>query len=143
VHQWSGDWGWANFSVGADATQTDLSPGDPANKRAGFRLDVSLGVDGALNLNERWRAGLYSEGGVRDESYLVRLDTTRSMNAGRWRLGMEGAIQGDPTYQIKKVGAVASVTLKKDLEARFSGGAAFKEDQNAQPYVSIGLSVLF
>lgn len=143
VRQWSGAWGWANLSAGARATQTDLSPNDPGNKRAGLRLDVSLETDGAILLDERWRLGWYSEGGVRDESYLARLEATRAIGAGPWRLGAEGVIQGDPTYQIRKVGGVIGVEVRKGLDLRLVGGAAFQDQQRTRPYVSIGFSKLF
>lgn len=143
VRQWSGEWGWANLSAGGRVTQTDLSPFDPGNERAGTRLDAALGADGAFNMGDRWRLGWYSEGGVRDEFYLARLEGTRSMLAGKWRLGVEGSIQGDPTYQSESVGGVTAITLKKGLELQFGGGAVFQNGKNSKPYASVGFSTLF
>jgi hypothetical protein len=143
AHQWNGSWGWANISAGARMTQTDLSPFDIGNERAGFRADAALGTDGALNLGESWRLSWYGEGGVRDESYLGRLETTRSMNAGQWRLGAEGIIQGDPTYRRTSAGAVGAVKFLKDFELRIALGASFQEGQDTEPYGSIGFSRLF
>lgn len=65
------------------------------------------------------------------------------MNAGRWRLGVEGGVQGDPNYESYKAGAVASVKLENELEVRIAGGGVFQDDKNAKPYLSVGFSVLF
>lgn len=143
VRQWSGRWGWANLSAGAAFTQTDLSPDDPANERAGSRFDAALASDGALYLDEDWRFGWYAEGGARNESYLARVETTRAVKAGRWRFGLEGVIQGDPTYRTESAGAVAGVRLGEGVELRLSAGASFQKDQDTEPYGSIGFSLLF
>ncbi|HXI87860.1 MAG TPA: cellulose biosynthesis protein BcsS [Parvularculaceae bacterium] len=143
VYQLSGKWGWANISAGARFTQTHLSPFDPGNARAGFRTDFAPSSDGAFNLDPHWRLGWYGEGGVRDRYYLTRVELTRSVGAGRWRLGAEGGVQGDPTYRKERGGAVAAVKLTPKLEAHLSGGAEFQRDGKTKPYVTLGFGLSF
>ncbi len=142
AHQWSGNWGWANLSGGVRFTQTDLSPSDPANEREGRRFDAALGADGAL-VEGAWRLGWYAEGGVRDESYLARLQLTRSVVPDRLRLGVEGMISGDPQYRAENIGIALSAPLGGDFEIQLSGGAQFQRGLNEHGYFSIGFVKLF
>lgn len=142
VQQWSGRWGWANLSGGVRLTQTDLSPSDPANEREGRRFDAALGADGAL-VEGAWRLGWYAEGGVRDESYLARLQLTRSVIANRLRLGLEGMVSGDPQYRAENVGVALSAPLGGDFELQLSGGAQFQRGQDEHGYLSVGFVKLF
>lgn len=142
VQQRSGPWGWANFSGGVRLTETDLSPSDPANEREGRRFDAALGADGAL-VEGAWRLGWYAEGGVRDESYLARLQLTRSVIPNRLRLGIEGTVSGDPQYRAENVGVALSAPLGGDFELQLSGGAQFQRGENEHAYVSIGFVKLF
>lgn len=142
VQQWSGRWGWANLSGGVRATRTDLSPSDPANEREGRRFDAALGADGAL-VEGAWRLGWYAEGGVRDESYLARLQLTRSIIPERLRVGLEGMVSGDPQYRAENVGVALSAPLGGDFEIQLSGGAQFQRGLNERGYLSIGFVKLF
>lgn len=142
VHQWSGAWGWANASAGARLTQLDVSPDDPGNRRTGARIDAALGFDGGAYLNDDWRAVWYTEGGVRDRAYLGRLELTRRIGASQWRVGVEGAAQGDSSYDKQRAGAVLIAPLAKTVQAQFSVGGEFQENET-RPYGAISFVKLF
>ena len=143
AHQWSGAWGWATFSAGASMTQTDLTPFDPGNDRAGFRTDAVLATDGAVYIDPQWRVDWYGESGVRNESYLARVTMLRSVKKERWMVGAEGIIQGDPAYQKKSVGAVLAYNVSNRVVIRVSTGAVFQDARNMRPYGTIGISRMF
>ncbi len=142
MHQWSGKWGWANLSGGIRYTQTDLSLPDPANEREGARIDAAVGADGAI-LNGPWRFSWYAEGGVRDESYLARVQMTRQVIKDRLRLGVEGMVSGDPQYRSESAGIALSAPILPALELQLSGGAQFQRGRSTEPYASLGFVKLF
>ncbi len=142
VEQWSGAWGWANVSAGARATRTNLTPADPANSRDGLRIDAVVGTDGAFG-GGPWRLGWYAEGGVRDESYLARVQLTREVIAKRLRLGVEGSVSGDPLYRAQSAGLALTAPIGGKVELQLSGGLQFQKGRSEEVYVSIGFSKLF
>lgn len=142
VYQMSGDWGWANISAGPRITDTDLSPIDPNNKLRGTRLDGGLQTDGALG--NQWRLGWFGSYGVRNESYITQLRMTRLLSPrSGTRLGLEGILQGDPTYKRASLGGHIAKPLGGGWEGQFSAGASEQAGRKARPYVSLGISRVF
>jgi len=142
VEQVSGRWGWANFSAGPRFTHTKLSPLDPGNARRGSRWDLGLQTDGALD-GSSWRLGWLSSYGVNDEAYLARLQLGRKFDNQRHRIGMEGAIQGDPTYRKVSGGAFVAVGLGRELEVQVGGGISKERGQSGKAYASLSLARVF
>lgn len=142
VYQHSGSWGWANVAAGPRIADTRLRPDDPGNKLRGTRLDVGVQTDGALG--DQWRLGWFGSWGIRNESYVAQLRLTRLVDPGRQlRLGVEGILQGDPTYKRGSLGAHVAFRLTGPWEAQLSAGASEQAGRDARPYASLGLSRLF
>lgn len=142
VYQLSGPWGWANVSAGPRFTHTKLSPGDPGNERSGSRWDMGLQTDGAFD-GKAWRLGWGGSYGPIDEAYQARLQIGRKIAAHALRLGVEGGVQGDPTYSKTMLGAFAAVGLGGNFELQLGSGITKEEDRKARAYGSIGLSRIF
>lgn len=142
VRQFSGAWGWANVSAGPRLTNTDLSPADPTNRRAGTRWDLDFGTDGALDRG-RWRLGWFGELGVRDQRYLVHLQAARRIRHSEARVGIEAGLQGDERYSQRSVGALISVSPGSNINLQASAGVTDQDDRAIQPYASIGVSQVF
>lgn len=142
VEQVSGRWGWANFSAGPRFTHTRLSPVDPGNARRGSRWDMGLQSDGALD-GSAWRLGWLGSYGVNDEAYLARLQLGRNIDNRRYRIGLEGAIQGDPTYRKLSGGAFVAVTIGRGFEAQVGGGISKERGQSGKAYASVSLARVF
>lgn len=140
--QASGDWGYASASAGGRVTDTDLSPVDTGNRLRGTRFDFALQTDGAVG--NAWRLGWFGSLGVNDRTYITQLRFSRLVDetAGT-RIGVEGGLQGDRTYDRDSLGAFASTRLGSRWEALVSGGATFQEGRDARPYVTLSASRVF
>lgn len=140
--QASGDWGYATVSAGGRVTDTRLSPVDVGNRLRGTRFDVALQTDGALG--NTWRLGWFGSLGVNDRTYITQLRFSRLVGSGAGtRVGVEGGLQGDRTYDRDSLGAFASTRLGGRWEGLVSGGATFQEGRDAKPYVTISASRVF
>jgi hypothetical protein len=142
VGQFSGPWGWANVSAGPRVTNTDLSPSDPENRRAGTRWDLDFGTDGALDRG-RWRLGWFGELGVRDQRYLVHLQAARRVGPGETRFGLEVGLQGDELYSQRSAGVLVSFSPGANINLQTSAGLTDQDGRAVQPYASAGLSQVF
>lgn len=143
VYQVSGPWGWANGAVGPRYTHTRLSPADPGNARSGSRWDIGLQTDGALD-GKAWRLGWFGSYGPFDEAYQARLQIGRKFAAQELlRLGVEGGVQGDPSYRKTSIGAFAAIGLGGRFELQLGSGVTKEEDRKVRAYGSIGLSRVF
>ena len=144
VYQLSGDWGWTNLAAGPRVSNLDLSPDDPANKRRGTTWDLGLQVDGAQQLGSDWRLDYLGSVGVVRGAYQARLGLGRkTREATQTRLGVEGAIQGDPRYTTFSTGLFVATQVARDFEGQLSAGARHQEGRSLKPYVSLGLSLLY
>ncbi|MDB5689979.1 MAG: hypothetical protein JWL91_1855 [Sphingomonas bacterium] len=140
VHQWSGEWGYANLAAGLSYHDTHLSPDDPNNANRGERWDGIVALDGMRNFHA-WRLGGYGSYGFALKEYYARLEITHPL-AGSIRLGGEGVLQGDPSYRRRLYGAVLYFVPGAGWEVRISGGMqADRPDRSA--YASIALSRAF
>jgi hypothetical protein len=142
VYQSSGAWGWANLSGGPQYVNTDLSPVDPGNKRRGGRWEASLQSDGELYF-DAWRMGWYGQGGLTQGSYDARVHVNRRLGSDMFRLGVEGGVQGDPTYRLEKVGPTLEIQAPNQLTVAIGGGVRIQEQIPTQGFVSLGFSRVF
>lgn len=144
VYQLSGDWGWANLAAGPRVSNLDLAPDDPDNQRRGTTWDLGLQVDGAQQLGSDWRLDYLGSIGLVRGAYGARLGLGHMVReATQTRLGVEGAVQGDPRYTTFSTGLFAATQVAKDLEAQLSAGARHQEGRSLKPYVSLGVSLLY
>ncbi len=143
VYQYSGRWGWANFSAGPRLSKLELSPKDPANSRRGTHADVGMQVDGALEL-KKWRLSWLGSVTLNDKAYLTQLAVGRIVEESRQtRLGAEAAIHGDDRYFKVSTGIFASTRLGRNLEGRVSTGVSDQKGRHLQPYIATATTVLF
>lgn len=144
VYQLSGDWGWANLSAGPRVTDTSLAPVDFHNDRRGTRVDVGLQADGAFNLSPKWRMTYLGSVGVRDGAYLVKADVGPFVDSkSQTRIGVEGALQGDPSYNAESAGLFVSTQVAKTTTLQISGGLRDESGNGTGAYVALGTSFLF
>ncbi|WP_066557219.1 cellulose biosynthesis protein BcsS [Croceicoccus bisphenolivorans] len=142
VYQTSGSWGWANFSAGPRLTDTKTDPSDPGNRREGTRVDGALTTDGALGNN--WRLGWFGSYGAGDEAYYTQLRFGPLLDApSQTRIGVEGSLQGDETYDRHAVGLFASTAIARNMELRLSGGVGKTDGRDRDGYAAIAISRLF
>ncbi|HKR93166.1 cellulose biosynthesis protein BcsS [Novosphingobium sp.] len=142
VYQTSGHWGWASFSAGPRVTDTRLKPVDPGNKRLGTRVDAAFQTDGALD-GRQWRASWQASYAVNDEAYQTQIRLAHKFGDGRYRLGVEGGVLGDPSFRKANGGLHAALPLTGRAEIQLGGGLTFQEGRNAKPYGSVGISSVF
>lgn len=142
VYQLSGGWGWANVSAGPKFTHTRLSPVDPGNRLRGSRWDLGLQTDGALD-GSHWRLGWFGSVGVDKESYQARLQLGRKIQSQSMRIGVEGGIQGDPSYKKGIIGGFVSKAIGHNMEIQFASGITEQRGRGPRAYGSLGLSQIF
>lgn len=142
VYQSSGPWGWANVAGGPQYVNTDLSPVDLGNRRRGGRWEASLQSDGELYL-DALRLGWYGQGGLTYGSYDARMHVNYRLGSDRLRLGVEGGVQGDPTYRLEKVGPTLDIQANSGLTIQLGGGVRIQERIPSQGFVSLGFSRVF
>ena len=142
AYQFSGPGGWANVSAGPRVTDISLSPDDPTNKLRGTRFDAGVQTDGAYG--NAWQASWFGTWGIRNESYIGQLRLTRLVNEeSQTRVGLEGILQGDPTYTRASLGGHLSTSLGGRWFGQVSAGASEQAGRRARPYVGLGVSRLF
>lgn len=143
VYQMSGSWGWANLSAGPRVTDTNFSPDDPSNEREGTRFDLGVGAEGIVN-SGTFRLGWYGSYGVWDESYQLQLRPGLLVNtASDAVVGVEGSLQGDPSYDSQSIGLFYVQNVGGNWRAQFAGGVTDQEGRSAKIYGAIGLSRIF
>lgn len=133
VRQTSDDWGYFNLGVGARLTDTELSPADPGNARSGSVWDALIVADGMAR-SGAWETTGFVSWGVETEEYYARLDVTRRLGSGRWRLGAEVLAEGDPMYDRQGAGFVAIHGEPSAIAVRGAIGV-----RGGEGYVSLGL----
>lgn len=142
VYQFSGEWGWANVAAGPRITDISLDPDDPGNKLRGTRFDAGVQTDGALG--NQWQTSWFGTWGIRNEAYIGQLRLTRLISeASQTRVGVEGIVQGDPTYTRGSLGGHIATGLGGGWLGQFSAGASEQAGRKARPYAALGLSRLF
>jgi hypothetical protein len=60
-----------------------------------------------------------------------------------FRLGVEGGVQGDPTYRLEKVGPTLEIQAPNQLTIAIGGGVRIQEQIPTQGFVSLGFSRVF
>jgi hypothetical protein len=142
VYQTSGDWGWANFSMGPRYTYTSLRPVDPNNDRRGSRWDLGFQTDGGRELTN-WRLAWLGSYGIRDKAYQAHLQWGRKLAQSSRRVGIEGGVQGDDTYTKRMLGGFFATPIAKDLELQIGAGGTDQKGRGTRPYISLSLSRIF
>jgi hypothetical protein len=127
---------FANFSAGVRDVNTTLSPGDPNNRRAGVVVEPAAILDG-VKIAGPWRADWFASYGTRLQDYEGRLGFTHALSTAT-RAGVETSFDGDPTYDVFRVGPYAGVNLDARSEIQISAGYAHQSARNGSAYLRFG-----
>jgi hypothetical protein len=112
VYQFSGAWGWSDLSVGARYRDTSFSPDDPANRARGGRLYLTLGADGAYNIDQDWRIRGIATYTSTVTGYFLQPMIERAVSNTVW-IGLDATFQGDQSYRQVYAGANASFVVSE------------------------------
>jgi hypothetical protein len=126
---------YADAGVGARYVDTHLSPRDPANPRHGGRWEAA--VSGSVQARtDPWRVTGFASYGFDQRDYFVRADLSRAVTR-TVRLGVETLLDGDRTYDRRRLGVLAAFSTAPNWEVQVSVGGA---DSNARSGAYGGLS---
>ncbi len=142
VMQSSGEWGWANFSLGPRLTDSSLSPDDLSNDRRGTRFDLGLQSDGMLKfgtLRTRW----YGAFGPFDETYNGRMQVGRVLSNARYEVGVDGRMLGDPSFAQEALGGYVIAPVTDSISVELGSGIVWNDADENNAYTSVSFSSVF
>lgn len=142
VVQSSGEWGWANVSMGPRITDTSLSPGDPSNDRSGTRFDLGVQGDGTVKFGP-YRTHWYTAFGPFDETYNGRVQIGRVLQNERYELGIDGRLIGDPSFAQQTLGGYLGAPLTNTINVELGSGIVWNDVDDKSAYVSVNFSSIF
>jgi len=142
VMQKSGEWGWANFSLGPRVTDTSLSPGDPSNDRSGTRFDLGLQSDGTFKFGT-FRTHWYGAFGPADKTYNGRVQLGRVLQNERYELGIDGRLVGDPSFAQQTLGGYLVAPLTDAINVELGSGIVWNDANEKDAYASVSFSSVF
>ena len=122
VYQFSGSWGWSNFSAGGEFRDLELSPDDPANDSRGSHLRLTVQGDGGYNLRSDWRVRGTASYTPEIEGYFVQPAIEHKVAPRLW-LGLDGTFQGDNSYEERAGGVIATFNAdeQRSVSLRLGG----------------------
>jgi hypothetical protein len=135
VYAFSGAWGSADVFAGVRDVDTRLSPSDVGNPRLGNKAEFAVGTDGDRVFGP-WRTDWYGAYGTDLRDYQTRASLTHRFGPV-WRLGAEGAVEGDPTYTLERVGPYAGFRLSAHSEIQGSVGVSHQSGLGEHAYARI------
>jgi len=137
LYQLSGGWGWMNVGPGIRYTDTSLAPSDPSNRRHGRQGELIISADGA-RLLAPWRFDWYGAYGTRLSDYQVRASLTHDLGPVV-RAGLEASFEGDPTYDLQRVGPYGAIRLGDKSELQVSVGVSGQTGRGTGAYLRTGV----
>jgi cellulose synthase (UDP-forming) len=138
VHRWSGEWGYANASVGARYRSTDLTPDDAGNPAEGSQWDANLQFDGRAAMHERWALVWLAAREIDQGSSIVRLGADRDMNG--WRLGADATRLWGERHGETQAGLIAQWRLRNGATLGARAGATRNDDGDQGGYAGLGIA---
>ena len=128
---------WGSVGLGYRYVDTDLSPGDPGNRRDGGQGEMMVSLDGG-HVAGPWRVDWYGSYGFRLDDYDALASVTHTIGAsGRLRAGLEIAADGDSNYSAYHVGPVLGVKVGDQSEFQISAGLSDGDDRGSSGYVRV------
>ncbi|MGO4409604.1 MULTISPECIES: cellulose biosynthesis protein BcsS [unclassified Brevundimonas] len=129
---------WGSLGLGYRYVDTDLSPGDPGNRRNGGQGEMMISTDGG-HVAGPWRVEWYGSYGFRLDDYDALASLTHTVgSSGRLRAGMEIGADGDSNYSAYHVGPVLGVKIGDQSEFQISVGLSDGDNRGAQAYGRLG-----
>jgi hypothetical protein len=141
LYQVSSKTSWINFGAGARNANTSLTPTDFGNRRRGNVTEFVGSIDGGA-IQGPWRQDFYASYGTFLTDYNARLSVTYAIGSGA-RFGVEGGVEGDPTYSIRRIGPYIGIRLERSSEMQLSGGISNESGQPSVAYGRLGISHSF
>lgn len=129
---------WGSVGVGYRYVDTDLSPGDPGNRREGGQGEMIVSLDGG-HVAGPWRVDWYGSYGFQLDDYDALASLTHTVgSSGRVRAGLEIAADGDSNYSAYHIGPVLGVKVGDQAEFQISAGLSDGDDRGSDGYVRVG-----
>ena len=129
---------WGSVGVGYRYVDTDLSPGDPGNRREGGQGEMIVSLDGG-HVAGPWRVDWYGSYGFQLDDYDALASLTHTVgSSGRVRAGLEIAADGDSNYSAYHIGPVLGVKVGDQAEFQISTGLSDGDDRGSDGYVRVG-----
>lgn len=137
LYQLSRGSSWISGGLGARYVGTTLSPFDRGNRRHGAQVELSATVNGGT-VSGRWRVDYYGSYGARLEDYTARASLTHAVGA-KWRAGAEVSFEGDPTYNLQRVGPYVGVYIDQRTELQASAGVSHQSGEGESGYLRLAV----
>ena len=139
MYQYTNSGFWADIGVGGRYVHTTLTPNDPTNRRRGDKGELSLVTDGG-NIAGPWRVDWYGGYGTSLDDYQARLSLTHALSSPYWRGGVEAYAEGDPTYNIQRIGPLVAFTYAQRSEIQVSAGYSEGSARRSGAYLRVGVN---
>ena len=129
---------WGSVGLGYRYVDTDLSPGDPGNRRDGGQGEMMVSLDGG-HVSGPWRIDWYGSYGFQLDDYDAQASLTHTVgSSGRLRAGVEIGADGDSNYSAYRIGPVLGVKVGEQAEFQISAGFSDGDDRDSDGYVRVG-----
>ncbi|HEY2475433.1 MAG TPA: cellulose biosynthesis protein BcsS [Candidatus Cybelea sp.] len=115
---------WSDFALGVNDTYTALNPYDPNNILRGQQVELRVTLDGGT-VSGPWRADWFGYYGTRVQDYQSYADVTHAV-APKWRLGVLGYLEGNPTYTLRQLGALGGLSFSERSELQLAAGEGWE-----------------
>ena len=137
IYQFTRPGMWLDVGAGVRYVDTTLSPFDRSNRRHGSQAEPEFSADGGA-VRGPWRTDFYGSYGTRLDDYAVRASLTHAIT-GRFRAGGEVSFEGDPTYDLQRVGPYIGYSFDRRSEVQMSVGVSHQSGEGEGGFLRIGL----
>lgn len=135
LYQATGRSWWFDGGVGARYIDTHLSPFDRGNRRHGAQVEAAISADGG-GVHGPWRVDYYGSYGTRLDDYAARASLTHAIT-DRLRAGGEVSVEGDPTYDLQRLGPYVGFGLDHWSELQVSAGVSHQSGRDVGGYLRL------
>lgn len=133
-YQGSSATGWWAVYLGAQYSDTQLSPDDPSNDEQGSDFNAKLQIEGETQLSRDWRINGIASHLVGESSFWTRVRLQTALD-NRLLIGPELIAQGDPNYRLIKFGVfVGNIELGRDVAMTVKLGASKLDSGSTAAY---------
>ena len=135
VYQFTRPGAWLDLAAGVRYANTTLRPLDRGNRRHGSQAEPEISGDGGA-VKGPWRTDFYGSYGTRLDDYAVRVSLTHTLT-DRLRAGGETSFEGDPTYDLQRIGPYVGFALDRRSELQMSVGVSHQSGMGEGGYLRV------
>ena len=135
VYQFSGSGFWFDVGAGGRYVDTHLTPFDASNRRHGAQGEFEVSVDGGA-VRGPWRTDYYGSYGTRLDDYAGRISLTHAIT-DKFRVGAEVGAEGDPTYDLQRVGPYVGYAFNRRSELQMTVGVSRQSGEGEGGYLRV------